>query len=90
MTDHEVRRKIFDRLCIEYGKGRGEWLSRESLCGELNLSVDEFNRAVDWMSPISGRVDVRTIIETQDASDLRLGLTGRRWYEDGTEPDLLN
>ncbi len=90
MTDYEARKKIYDRLCKEYRKGQGEWLSRESLCGELNLTVEEYNRAVDWMSPITKRVGGRMIIETQDASELRLGVTGRRWLEDETEPELLD
>ncbi len=88
MTDHEARVKIYDRLCNESRKDREKWLSRESLCGELNLTEDEYNRAIDWMSPISGRVGARIIIETADAGDLRLGPTGRRWCEDGTEPEL--
>ena len=88
MTDHEARVKIYGRLCNESRKDREKWLSRESLCGELNLTEDEYNRAVDWMSPISGREGVRMIIETFYVGHLRLGVTGRRWLEDGTEPDL--
>ncbi len=89
MTDQEVRRMIYDRLCREYKKDPDKWLSCESLCGELNLTEDEYKRAVDWMSPISGRVGGRMIIETTDAGrSLRLGPTGRKWFSDGTEPNL--
>ena len=91
MTDHEARRKIFDRLCREYKKDPDKWLSCESLCGELNLTEYQYKKAVDWMSPISGRVGGRMIIETTDAGrSLHLGPTGRKWCKDGTWPSLLN